>query len=945
MNTPSREKWINTEFDTAFRELRLDMLSRGSTLVIVIGAGVSVESGVPMGDEIRARIEKVLPTLWEHFKHTGTPQTLEAFLDFAAADTPGDPRALISRLLSDCGIPTKNAITTIPGILHLLVAKLAVGRMTNLIVSLNFDEILERCLEVELGEQRESRGEWISLSTPEELSLIEEILDRPGKSSKIRCVVLKPHGTISKPDSLIAAGRDVTQFSEPLKNVLKKALGEKNVRFLFLGCSFRDSDFFNLYKECKSIKARFYILDLPSPERWMESSRKALRKRQHHFRYHSFNNCKIIYAQCTNKTEELNKVLRQNQELQTANRISTQIDKLPGDALLEIMSQASRATGNLQEQNAPWVTDLEIHQLISTFIVGKRPALRSFLATEILIGAAIENGIFSKQRIINTRRHIKHAMEVGFHSLVSEVFDQFVEQGVFLKCPADEYALRKVKHHKCRQALPTLLGPLRHTIREKGSPDPAAPSLFQQRLAELLIDLGEKKAAMSNWTTDQPGGLITIERATPMVLDTTDELLVISEYGTWMRRPRFLKSFNETVKRAYDLKKFIKVIIASPPPPESQGYLEWVVSCLWLWKKESAGEPIRLRILNAQRHTRHMNLGQQVAIDFKREGTANQLIDGKVTFGYRDIQNLRQIFDEHWAEARSFDDWQVGDGLYLCFGDFGIQYLMKRDLKKISIQYTSEWNRSVDKQQLRQAAVKWEQENSRRQKSGKPALENNPLFRPLRIEPSDDRIIISAGKTTYFDNFYLQREADMWRDEAIIGAGISVIPICSDGHILLGKRSGVVAEGEGRYHVIGGHAHPDSKFETCASDIFGAALEELAEEMHIGAADIEGIDFLGIAINLLTSKPEFIAEARLKRESTYYIENWHSNKTDSTQKYGQSEEFSEIVTLQSLMNQPFSVDYLFKIQAQMVPICRAALLTSWLWEPDSEIEKLEKYLC
>lgn len=954
MNTSAGEKWIECEFDTAFRELRLDLLSRGSTLVIVIGAGASVESGVPMGDEIRTRIERVLPDLWQHFSLSGASPTLEAFLDFVAASTPGDPRALISRLLSDCGIPQKNAVTIIPAILHLLVAKLAVGRIANLIVSLNFDEILERCLEVEWGEPKESGCEWMSLSTPEELSRVEEIIDRPGRSSKVPCVVLKPHGTISKPRSLIAAGRDVTQFGEPLKNVLKKALQEKNVRFLFLGCSFRDSDFFNLYRESKSIRARFYILDLPSPDKWMENSRKALGKRQHHFKYNSFEDCRIIYAQCSDRKEEINSTSPQTGTLPHSPRISTRINKLPGDALLEIMSKANQATGNLLEQNAPWVTDLEIHQLVRAFIVGKRPALRSFLATEILIGAAIENGVFNKERITNTRRHIEYAAMAGFQSLVDDIFDQFVEQGVFLRSSAVEYALRKVKHPMCRRALPALLGPLRDSIPERCGSNPDETSLFPRRLAELLIDLSEKKATMSNWTTDHPGDLITIERATPMVLDTTDELLVISEYGTWMRRARFKKSFYEAVKRAFDFGKSIKIIIASPPPPESQGYLEWVVSCLWLWKKEREGEAVRLRILDARKHTHHMNLGQQAAVDFKREGTANQLIGHKMTFGSGDIQNLRQVFDEHWAEAKSFDDWQAGNGLHLCFGDFGIQYLIEGDLRNISIQYDSEWNRSVSRPQLRQATLKWEEENGRRQKSGKPALENNPLFRPMRIEPSADRIVVSAGKTSYFDNLYLQTQADIWRDEVITGAGISVIPLCSDGRVLLGKRSGVVADGEGRFHVVGGHAHPDSTFESCANELNSAALEELEEEMHIEAADIDQIVFLGIAVNLLNSKPEFVVVARLIRESKYYIKNWNSRKTGSIHKYGQSEEFSEIVTLQSLINRggmkrntdgPFPVDFLFKIKSKMVPICRAVLLTWWIYEADSEIEKIEKYLC
>jgi hypothetical protein len=289
--------------------------------------------------------------------------------------------------------------------------------------------------------------------------------------------------------------------------------------------------------------------------------------------------------------------------------------------------------------------------------------------------------------------------------------------------------------------------------------------------------------------------------------------------------------------------------------------------------------------------------------------------------------------------------WQLKNGLSLNFDSFYIHYLLRQPvlLENVTLCYSSEGNREVDKSQLEEARQRWNAENDRRRLSGISALQPNPLFRPITATYADGVLTIGAGITTYFDNFYLQTPSDGWDERTIVGAGLSVVPVCHDGHILIGKRSEVVASGTGKYHVAGGHAHPTPDFISVPAKLTGAALEELGEEIHIHDVDVKQLRFLGLAVDLTTSKPEFIIAAELREDSAEYISRWQAQVSQEKPANNSQEEFTELRRLDSFLKAnndsadsspaeeaPFTLSRLWHQRAQMVPACQAALMTFWL---------------
>src|SRR5207247_991487 len=147
--------------------------------------------------------------------------------------------------------------------------------------------------------------------------------------------------------------------------------------------------------------------------------------------------------------------------------------------------------------------------------------------------------------------------------------------------------------------------------------------------------------------------------------------------------------------------------------------------------------------------------------------------------------------------------------------------------------------------------------------------------------------------------------------------------------------------GEGKYHVAGGHAHPTQDFISTPTSLSGAALQELEEEMHIRATDIQQLRFLALALDLTISKPEFIIEAELKQDSTEYISRWNSDISEGRQAEANREEFTELQQLAFLLKAdkagkegadeaPFSLAAFWDIHEKMVPACQAALMAFWL---------------
>ena len=941
--------WTTASPNDALTHLRLSVLTGSFRIVAVVGAGASYESGVPLGDTVCDTMAKLVPDHWLAFKKSRAAPTLESFLDFLRPKIAGNSQDVIAHILAEAGIPKAEEITVIPTVLHMLVAKLVASGCASVVISLNFDELLERCLIAEAGlpapsnkEHASGNAPWISCADSSEFRAARRLCQRATSNPDSPCVVLKPHGTISRPETLVAAARDVAQYDQSLRSLLSGLLRDGNVSFLFLGCSLRDSDFHSLCEEVGPVAASMAVLDTKPLDDWLEGARESLPSKMHPFDLPDFEESRITYVRCDPEGPRSSgsAIGTETQSF----RLSAQVGKSPGNMLLAQMVSANSSTGHLSHRNAPPVTDIEIHSWVRTRLVGKRPAIESFLATEILIGAALDNGLFTRERLFASRGHLEIAERNGFRCLLDELLSRFTDCGMLVQDKHGRYALCKVGSMNFRRHVRRLLGPFHARHREATGKDSMA------ELYRLLKKIGETKASSSYWTTRTPKELLSTEQSTALVLETTDELSVVSEYGTWMRSPRFRDRFLKTIERQPDPTYKVQVLIASPPPNESQGYLEWIVSALWLWKLRG----VELFVLDAEQHRHHMTLGQQVAIDFKRKGTDHRLRDNRVTFSALDRDRLRRTFRSMRNKAESFDRWQLRAGLDMQFPSFSLHYLCHDPLSQVTIRHDPGADRSVEVRKRSEARQRWDNENDRRVAKGKPKLVAKRLYRPVRASRAGNRIVVAAGLTSYFDNFYLQRRVSKWNDDLIIGAGLSVIPETADGLVMLGRRSSVVAAGAGKFHVVGGHAHPSRGFRHSSDSLCDAVYEELIEELHVPKTEVARLTFLGLAIDLAKGKPEFIVRAKLKPRAEEISSSWCSSKAGQRVRYGGQEEFSRITTLQTLLGYrsaaqcassvPFPLPDLWRVMERLVPAARAALVCHWIQSPHIQVDELAEYV-
>lgn len=217
-------------------------------------------------------------------------------------------------------------------------------------------------------------------------------------------------------------------------------------------------------------------------------------------------------------------------------------------------------------------------------------------------------------------------------------------------------------------------------------------------------------------------------------------------------------------------------------------------------------------------------------------------------------------------------------------------------LNSVALIFQPGLDQSIPSHMLEEASSEWDALNRNRQSQGKPALLDLPLFRPGKIHPKDNQIRIECGITSYRTATCLARPCTSWNDP-YTGAGLSVVPVCQDNQILIGRRSKAVHQGQGQFHVAAGHAHPQPDFKTRPDKLIESVLQELNEEMAIQSTDIHSMEFLGIGLNLTTSKSEFLIRVILKEDSDIYIKRWKTRFLNRSDR-----EFDETTTVNEIIN-------------------------------------------
>jgi hypothetical protein len=222
-----------------------------------------------------------------------------------------------------------------------------------------------------------------------------------------------------------------------------------------------------------------------------------------------------------------------------------------------------------------------------------------------------------------------------------------------------------------------------------------------------------------------------------------------------------------------------------------------------------------------------------------------------------------------------------------------IQSTLPHPLEKVRLFYHQELDQNLSGL-FSLAKIRWKKINRKRIALSKPPLQDLPLYLPGQMRHEQDRIDIPCGRTSYMSAFCQRTFCKDW-SAPYTGAGLSIVPVCSDG-VLIGRRSGFVNLGEHLFHVAAGHAHPKPDFISHPDELTGAVLQELKEEMAIECEDIERMEFLGIGLNQLTGKTEFLTRVVLPENSEFYIRRWRA--AIRKQKHP---EFDELSTLDRII--------------------------------------------
>ena len=215
-------------------------------------------------------------------------------------------------------------------------------------------------------------------------------------------------------------------------------------------------------------------------------------------------------------------------------------------------------------------------------------------------------------------------------------------------------------------------------------------------------------------------------------------------------------------------------------------------------------------------------------------------------------------------------------------------------LKNVILTHQSLYDITLTQKQEMESCRSWNRSNTERSARKLPPLMNLPLYRPVSWTKKNDRFEIEAGIITYKQTLYLSKKLDNWNPVKFLGAGLSVVPVCADGHILIGQRSPVVHNGMGLFHVTAGHAHPDHHFRTKPGELLTGVLLEMEEEMFLQKEDIVTLDYLGLGVNKRTSKSEFLIRAQLRKKALVYLNRWTEQVKNS-----HDPEFDAVTTLQS----------------------------------------------
>lgn len=160
-------------------------------------------------------------------------------------------------------------------------------------------------------------------------------------------------------------------------------------------------------------------------------------------------------------------------------------------------------------------------------------------------------------------------------------------------------------------------------------------------------------------------------------------------------------------------------------------------------------------------------------------------------------------------------------------------------------------------------------------KNNNTTLFNSNLFRLDRLETSHSNTVMHLSNTSYKD--YVGTRDPSYQGFRSNAIGTAILPILSDGHIPLGRRSMNADANPGKLFTFGGFfENPnDINGKTGCPCIFKCALRELEEELATSFKKIK-LTGLGVVYDNTLCHPEvsFLAEIPMTRDEIKNL-NWN----------------------------------------------------------------------
>lgn len=587
-------------------QLAYELVERKGKVSFIIGAGASATARpkIPLAREIQAEIiEALADNLKPLLAGRGqdiTDLSMESLLSlyiefFKYEDAAYD---FLRPRFSD----VQKALNYKPPLSYGALAQFLSHGLANYIISWNWDELLERALDDEIGRSNYERV--VSISD------FRRLLDYKliGKLEKI---LFKPHGTISLAATLRYKWDDVQRFENEKDKVLSMVLHDCLI--IFAGCSLSGPDeqaFFQKIALEGKLKGIYFV---HRRQDFLEKNYK-VKSLLRHNRQSDYENYFIIMETCDKFFRKLGKAIYEtdrffDEELKKESEFKEKMDKVKEKGRLYPKLHRHRIRDIFFESNIP-------------------PDLKNKLMVELIIFAMKTRGKFKGKTLLGCEKMENLSGE--FYQLENKnlypkaLLDELVVKGILIREedqdgePGEEvYYCPGISEsdmvNRVLEKIPSLRGLERFYV----------PKESENKLKDLMVKLTEDldwdiwpaKLMQEVFSFRYPHIITDQEKLEEISLKMLQEenlIRIIAETGEWLTR----SPYQELIKG-----KELQIIISDPKDhPQDTFHKMRAEDVLERLKNfTNQGNKVFIRCIKWEDNKHHMTLGKRNAIYFFRE--------------------------------------------------------------------------------------------------------------------------------------------------------------------------------------------------------------------------------------------------------------------------------------------------------------------------------------